>query len=81
VRLSAGAAKSLAERARAVAAEGLRIARVVEKEGRGEPEAVARSERALWEADEELARATTALAAARASLLAVRGDLPRALLP
>jgi len=79
--VSAGAARSLAERARAVAAEGLRIARLVDAEGRGEPDGLAQAERALADADEEFAKASYALATTRATLLAVRGDLPRALVP
>jgi outer membrane protein TolC len=77
----AGAARSLAERARAVAAEGLRIERLLEGEGRSEPDAVARAERSFAEGDEELAKASLALVTARAALLSLRGDLPRALVP
>jgi outer membrane protein TolC len=79
--VSAGAAMSLAERARAVATEALRLAHVLESEGRGEPEGVAGAERALAQAEEELAKSAYGLAEARAGLLAVRGDLPRAVVP
>ncbi|HKC24367.1 MAG TPA: hypothetical protein VKF32_06475, partial [Thermoanaerobaculia bacterium] len=61
--------------------ESLRVARVLEREGRAEPDTVAQSERALAEGDEELAKASLALVTARAGLLSLRGDLPRALVP
>ena len=66
---------SLARRARALGDETVRVARVLDAEGRGEPDGVPKAELELAGAEEELARTEEALVLARLRLLAVRGDL------
>ena len=66
---------SLARRARALGDETVRVARVLDAEGRGEPDGVPKAELELAGAEDELARTEEALVLARLRLLAVRGDL------
>jgi len=66
---------SLARRARALGEEAVRVARVLDAEGRGEPDGVPKAELELAGAEEEVAGAEEALVLARLRLLAVRGDL------
>jgi len=66
---------SLARRARALGDETVRVARVLDAEGRGEPDGVPKAEMDLAGAEDELARTEEALVLARLRLLAVRGDL------
>ena len=66
---------SLARLSQGLAEEALRVARVLEREGRGEPDGVPKAELMLSAADEEAARAEEALVGARLRLLSVRGDL------
>ena len=66
---------SLARRARALGEEAVRVARVLDVEGRGEPDGVPKAELELAGAEDELARTEETLVLARIRLLAVRGDL------
>jgi outer membrane protein len=71
----AAAALSLARRARGISEEELKLARLRASEGRGEADAVAQAEIGQADADQAVARAEFDLAAARARLLALRGEL------
>jgi outer membrane protein TolC len=66
---------SLARRARALGEEAVRVARVLDAEGRGEPDGVPKAELELAEAENEVVRAEEALVLSRLRLLAVRGEL------
>lgn len=66
---------SLARRARALGEEAVRVARVLDAEGRGEPDGVPKAELELAGAEDEVARAEETLVLSRLRLLAVRGDL------
>ncbi len=70
----------LATRALALARDALRVAQALAGEGRGEPDAVERGEIAAAKAEDDLGQASQGLAAARAKLLELRGELPAALL-
>jgi outer membrane protein TolC len=70
----------LSTRALAGANEGLRVARSLADEGRGEADGVDLAEIAVAKAEDEGTEAAQALLAARARLLELRGDLPGALL-
>ena len=66
---------SVARRARALGEEAVREARVLEAEGRGDPDGVPRAEIELAGAEDEVSRAEEALVVARLRLLALRGEL------
>ena len=66
----------LAARGHAVADETLRIAEEVAREGRGEANDVPLAQIALADSDDDAANARARLAAARARLLILRGQLP-----
>ncbi len=68
----------LAKRGRRVAEQALRVTRLLAQEGRGEPDDTEMAELALAAAEEELGTAELATILARASLLALRGDLEAA---
>lgn len=76
----ATAEMALAGRAAGVAQEGLRLARLLAQEGRGEVNALESQEIAAADAEEEMAKATVGVLAARARLLDLRGELPSAVL-
>jgi outer membrane protein TolC len=69
------AERDLAQRARDLASEGLRLAGILEGEGRGEANDVPAAEAALSDAEDDLARATLHQIVARARLLGLRGEL------
>ena len=75
----AASAALLARRARGVAEETVRAAEAIAGEGRGSPDAVAESQAALADADDDLARAEQERAAAHADLLAAAERLVPAL--
>jgi outer membrane protein len=75
--MEATAESDLAGRSRALAEEGLRIAKATAQEGRGEADDVPLAEAALAEAEEGVANARAHMVSARSRLLIVRGELPR----
>ncbi len=75
----AAARHALGQRAVAVSAEALRVARAFAAEGRSEPDDVDLREVAAADANDDLAQATQGLLAARLKLLELRGELPAAL--
>jgi outer membrane protein len=70
------AEKDLADRSHTVAAEGLRIAEELAREGRGESNDVPLARIALTESDDDTTNATAHIMKARAWLLIVHGELP-----
>ncbi len=75
------AQSSLARRAQGVAQEALRVARLLAEEGRVPLEQVEQEEIASADARQEVVQAGLASAAARARLLALRGQLPGVTIP
>ncbi|HQR46363.1 MAG TPA: hypothetical protein PLB02_14985, partial [Thermoanaerobaculia bacterium] len=59
----------------AVALEALRVAAVLAREGRGEPDGVPRAELEAADAEDAVSRASEALAGARLTLLSLRGEI------
>jgi outer membrane protein TolC len=74
----AQAAADLGRQSVAVAEEARRVAGALAAEGRAAPEEIEAREAELADAEEEAARSSAALAAARIEILALRGDLPGA---
>jgi outer membrane protein len=71
----AGRELDLARQSAEVAGEALRVAKALEREGRGDPDGVPRAEIEGADADEAVARAAEALVGARLALLTLRGGL------
>jgi len=71
----ASAAEGVARSAEAIARDRARIASALAAEGRGDADGAELADLALIRAQEELANATTAVLAARVSLLDLRGEL------
>jgi outer membrane protein len=72
------AESDLAARGRAIAAESLRVAEELAREGRGQANDVSLAQIALADADDEMANARAHLLTARVRLMILRGDLPHA---
>ncbi len=75
--IQAFAENELAARARSVAAESVRLAEELAREGRGEANDVPLAQIELADADDDVANATAHLVTARARLRVVLGELPR----
>lgn len=75
--VQAVAENELASRARSVAAESVRLAEELAREGRGEVNDVPLAQIALADAEDDVANATAHLIAARTRLRVVLGELPR----
>lgn len=75
--VQAVAENELAARARSVAAESVRLAEELAREGRGEANDVPLAQIALADADDDVANAGAHLVTARVRLLVVLGELPR----
>lgn len=71
----AGSQEAVARSAEAIARNRVRVASALAAEGRGEPNGADQADIALVRAEEERVNASQAVLAARASLLALRGEL------
>ncbi len=72
-----GAAASLAERARGVAAEALRVSEALRREGRGDPDDVEKMKIELSDGEDEALRARLEWLTARCELLSLSGEIFR----